>query len=32
MAEDEEYYKETIECIRLEAVDNILKYQDQTKK
>jgi hypothetical protein len=32
MAEDEEYSKETIEGIRLEAVDNILKYQAQTKK
>jgi hypothetical protein len=32
MAEDEEYSKETIEGIRLKAVDNILKYQDQTKK
>jgi hypothetical protein len=32
MAEDEEYSKETIKGIRLEAVDNILKYQDQTKK
>jgi hypothetical protein len=32
MAEDEEYSKEMIEGIRLEAVDNILKYQDQTKK
>jgi hypothetical protein len=32
MAEDEEYSKETIEGIRLNAVDNILKYQDQTKK
>jgi hypothetical protein len=32
MTEDEEYSKETIKGIRLEAVDNILKYQDQTKK
>jgi hypothetical protein len=32
MAEDEEYSKETIEGIKLEAIDNILKYQDQTKK
>jgi hypothetical protein len=32
MAEDEEYSKETIERIRLEAIDNILRYQDQTKK
>jgi hypothetical protein len=32
MVEDEEYSKETIEGIRLEAVDNILKYQAETKK
>ena len=32
MAEDEEYSKETIEGTRLEAVENITKYQDQTKK
>jgi hypothetical protein len=32
MVEDEEYSKETIEGTRLKAVDNILKYQDQTKK
>jgi hypothetical protein len=32
MEEDEEYSKETIEGIRLEAVDNILKYHAQTKK
>jgi transposase InsO family protein len=32
MAEVVEYSKETIKSIRLEAVDNILKYQDQTKK
>jgi hypothetical protein len=32
MAEDGEYSKETIEGIKLEAVDSILKYQDQTKK
>jgi hypothetical protein len=32
MAEDEEYSKEIIEGIRLEAVDNILKYQAKTKK
>jgi hypothetical protein len=31
-AEDEEYSKETIEATRLEAVDNITKYQQQTKK
>jgi len=32
LAEDEEYSKETIEGTRLEAVENITKYQDQTKK
>jgi hypothetical protein len=32
MADDEEYSKETIKGIRLEAVDNILKYQAETKK
>jgi hypothetical protein len=32
MAEDEEYSKETVEGIRLEDVDNILKYQEQTKR
>jgi hypothetical protein len=32
MAEDEEYSKKTIEATRLEAVDNITKYQQQTKK
>jgi hypothetical protein len=32
MAEDEQYSNETIEGTRLEAVDNILKYQDQTNK
>ena len=32
LAEDEEYSKETIEGIRLEAVENITKYQEQTKK
>jgi hypothetical protein len=32
MEEDEEYSKETIEGIRLEVVDNILKYQAKTKK
>jgi hypothetical protein len=31
MAEDEEYSKETIEATRLEAVENIKKYQQQTK-
>ena len=29
---DEEYSKETIEGTRLEAVENITKYQEQTKK
>ena len=32
MAGDEEYSKETIEGTRLEAVENIAKYQEQTKK
>ena len=32
LAEDEEYSKETIEGTRLEAVKNITKYQEQTKK
>jgi hypothetical protein len=32
MAEDEEYSKETIKATRLEALDNIIKYQQQTKK
>ena len=32
LAEDEEYSKETIEGTRLEAVENITKYQEQTKK
>ena len=32
MLQDEEYAKETIEATRLEAVDNIAKYQPQTKK
>jgi len=32
LAEDEEYSKETIKGTRLEAVENIAKYQDQTKK
>ena len=32
LVEDEEYSKETIEGTRLEAVENITKYQDQTKK
>ena len=32
LAEDEDYSKETIKGTRLEAVENITKYQDQTKK
>jgi hypothetical protein len=32
LATDEEYSKETIEASRLEAVENITKYQEQTKK
>jgi len=32
MMQDEEYVKETIEATRLEAVENIAKYQSQTKK
>ena len=32
LAEDEEYSKEMIEGTRLEAVENITKYQEQTKK
>jgi hypothetical protein len=32
MLQDEEYAKETIEAIRLEAIENIAKYQSQTKK
>ena len=32
LAEDEEYSKETIEGIRLEAVGNITKYQEQNQK
>ena len=31
-AADEEYFKETIEGTRLEAVENITKYQDQTSR
>ena len=31
LAEDEEYSKETIEGTRLEVVENITKYQEQTK-
>jgi histone H3/H4 len=32
LAEDEEYSKETMEGTRLEAVENIAKYQEQTRK
>jgi hypothetical protein len=32
MAEDVEYSKETIEATRLEVVENMVKYQQQTKK
>jgi hypothetical protein len=32
LAVDEEYSKETIEGTRLEAVENITKYQEQTKR
>ena len=32
LAEDEEYSKETIEGTRLEVVENITKYQEQTKR
>ena len=32
MVGDEEYFKETIEGTRLEAIKNIAKYQKQTKK
>ena len=32
LAEDEEYCKETLESTRLEAVENIIKYQQETKK
>ena len=32
MLQDEEYAKETIEAIRLEAVESIAKYQSQIKK
>ena len=32
MAADEEYSKETIKGIRLEAVEKITKYQDQTRR
>jgi hypothetical protein len=32
LAADEEYSKETIKGIRLQAVENIAKYQEQTRK
>jgi hypothetical protein len=32
LAANEEYLKETIKGIRLEAIQNITKYQEQTKK
>jgi hypothetical protein len=32
LAQDEDYSKETIEGTRLEAVQNINKYQEQTRK
>jgi hypothetical protein len=32
LAEDEEYCKETLESTRLEAVENIIKYHQETKK
>jgi hypothetical protein len=32
LAADEEYSKETIEGTKLEAVENIAKYQEQTRK
>ena len=32
LATDEEYSKETIEGTRLEAVENIIKYQEQTRR
>ena len=32
LATDEDYSKETIKGLRLEVVQNITKYQDQTKK
>jgi hypothetical protein len=32
IAKDEEYSKETIEATRLEVMENIAKYQNQTKK
>jgi hypothetical protein len=32
LAAKEEYSKETIEGTRLEAMENIVKYQEQTRK
>ena len=32
LAADEEYSKETIKGTRLEAIENISKYQEQTRK
>jgi len=32
LLEDEEYSKETIEGTRLEAIENITKYLEQTRK
>ena len=32
LVEDEDYCKETLESTRLEAVENITKYQQETKK
>jgi hypothetical protein len=32
LATDKEYSKETVEGTRLEVVENIRKYQDQTRK
>jgi len=32
LAEDEDYCKETLESVRLEAVESITKYQQETKK
>jgi hypothetical protein len=32
LAEDEEYSKQTIKGTRLEAIKNITKYQERTKK
>jgi hypothetical protein len=32
LVEDEGYCKETLEALRLEVVENISKYQQETKK